>query len=74
MCTHHSTDVHLEQRPDGLGGGVDVGVKVAVSVGPGDEGQVADGNPVTVIIKSGPGGNVFKIKLNEANLSIIDFF
>ena len=54
-CTHHSTDVHLEQWPDGLGGGVDVGVQVAVSVGPGDEGQVADGNSVTVIIQPGPG-------------------
>ena len=69
VCTH----VHLEQWPDGLGGGVDVGVQVAVSVGPGDEGQVADGNPVTVIIQSGPGGNMLKFKLNKASVSIIDF-
>ena len=74
MCTHHRTDVYLEERPDGLGGGVDVGVQVAISVGPGDEGQVADGNPVTVIIQSGPKGNIFKIQLNVANLCIIDVF
>ena len=47
------THVHLEEGPDGLGGGVDIGVQVSVSVRPGDQGQVAGRDSVPVVVKTG---------------------
>ena len=46
--------VHLEERPDGLGGGVDIRVQISVSVRSGDERQVADGDSVTIVIQTRP--------------------
>ena len=46
--------VHLEERSDGLRGGVHVRVQVAVPVRPGDERQVADGDSVTIVIQTRP--------------------
>ena len=46
--------VHLEERSDGLRGGVDIGVQVAVPVRPGDERQVADRDSVTIVIQTRP--------------------
>ena len=45
--------VYLEEGPDWLGGGVDVGVQVSVSVRPGDQGQVAGRDSVPVVVKTG---------------------
>ena len=46
---------HLEEWSDGLGCCVDVGVQISISVRPGDQGQVPDGDPVPVVIQAGPG-------------------
>ena len=46
--------VHLEERSDRLRGGVDIRVQVSVSVRPGDERQVADGDSITIVIQTRP--------------------